>query len=50
LFDLKNDPGESRNIATEHRDLVRAMQATADQWLLETAPVRPPYYYSNRKP
>jgi arylsulfatase A-like enzyme len=50
LFDLKNDPGESRNVATEHQDLVRAMQATADQWLLETAPVRPPYYYSKRKP
>lgn len=50
LFDLEKDPGESRNIAADHRDIVDAMQSTADQWLAKTAPVHPPYYYSKRKP
>lgn len=49
LFDLKNDPKEMRNVAAEHQEIVRAMQTTADRWLSETAPVHPPYHYSNRK-
>lgn len=47
--DLQNDPGESWNVAVEHKDLVRTMQATADQWLSQTGPVRPPYFFSKKQ-
>ena len=49
LFDLENDPRETRNVAAEHNSMVTSMQAIADEWLKATQPVRPPYYYSKNK-
>ena len=49
LFDLSRDPDESCNVAADHQDVVQSMQATADQWLNRTQPVRPPYFYRKRK-
>jgi arylsulfatase A-like enzyme len=49
LFDLENDPDETRNVAAEHGNVVTSMQAMADEWLKATQPVRPPYFYSKKK-
>lgn len=49
LFDLTDDPDESRNVAEDHQDIVQSMQATADQWLNQTQPIRPPYFYSKKR-
>jgi len=49
LFDLENDPDETRNVAAEHGNVVTSMQAMADEWLNATQPVRPPYFYSKKK-
>lgn len=32
LFDLSEDPGESRNIATAHPDIVHMLVQKLDQW------------------
>src|SRR5206468_104945 len=38
LYDLKNDPGEKRNVITEYPDTVRAMRAAYDRWWSEILP------------
>ena len=48
LFDLVNDPKETTNVATSHPDVVAQMQAMANSWLVDTQPVRPPFFYSRR--
>jgi arylsulfatase A-like enzyme len=32
LYDLKNDLGESKNVASEHPDIVQRLQKAADAW------------------
>src|SRR5206468_296883 len=32
LHDIKNDPGETRNVIAEHAQVVAAMRAAYDQW------------------
>ena len=49
LFDLKEHPDESRNVAADHPETVGSMQGIADRWLQKTQPVRPPYFYSDKK-
>lgn len=39
LFDLKNDPDEMTNVVKKHPELVKALSAKIDQWLLATGPV-----------
>jgi arylsulfatase len=38
LYDLKADPGETKNIAAEHADVVKAMSAAYDTWWDEVLP------------
>ncbi len=38
LFDLATDPGEKKNIAAEHPDIVKKMDAAYDQWWAEVLP------------
>jgi arylsulfatase A-like enzyme len=39
LYDLKNDPGESKNIAAEHPEVVAVMKRATQQWLKDSGPV-----------
>jgi hypothetical protein len=32
LFDVVNDPGESKDIAAQHRDVVERMSAELERW------------------
>jgi arylsulfatase A-like enzyme len=48
LFDLKNDPDETRNVADNHRDVIASMRSMANDWMKATQPVRPPYFYSKK--
>jgi len=38
LYDLKTDPGETRNVITEHTKVVAEMRAAYDQWWGEIPP------------
>ena len=38
LFDLKNDPGETKNVAAEHPDVVARLEAAYDKWWAEVVP------------
>jgi arylsulfatase A-like enzyme len=38
LYDIKADPGETKNIITEHPEVVAAMRAAYDQWWAEVLP------------
>jgi arylsulfatase len=38
LFDLKADPGETRNIAAEHPEVVARLEAAYDKWWAEVVP------------
>ena len=38
LYDLKTDPGEKNDIAAEHPDVVKRMDAAYDQWWAEVFP------------
>jgi arylsulfatase A-like enzyme len=49
LFDLQQDPHETRNVAEKHTEVVQSMQTIADEWMKATKPVRPPYFYSKKK-
>ena len=33
LFDLIDDPSESKDLASEHPDIVKAMKATLGEWV-----------------
>ena len=39
LYDLKADPGESRNVITDHPDVLTKLRAAYDQWWTETQPL-----------
>jgi arylsulfatase len=39
LYDLKNDPGESRNVIAEHPEVVTALRAAYDKWWEEVQPL-----------
>jgi len=39
LYDLKADPGESRNVIAEHPEVVKALRASYDQWWTEVQPL-----------
>jgi len=32
LFEIKTDPGESNDVASQHRDVVNALDAEYDRW------------------
>jgi arylsulfatase len=38
LYDLKDDPGETKNIAAEHPEIVREMEPAYDRWWQEVLP------------
>lgn len=38
LYDIQNDPGETRNVIAEHPDAVASMRAAYDQWWEEILP------------
>ncbi len=39
LYDLKNDPGESRNVIAEHPEVVAGLRAAYDKWWDEVQPL-----------
>jgi arylsulfatase len=39
LYDLKADPGETRNVANEHPEVVASLRADYDAWWSETVPL-----------
>ncbi len=39
LYDMQADPGEKRNIAAEHPEVVREMDAAYDKWWAEVLPL-----------
>lgn len=39
LYDLKNDPGETKNVITDHPDVVASLRAAYDTWWSETLPL-----------
>ena len=39
LYDLKADPGESKNVLAEHPDVVAALRAAYDQWWTDVQPM-----------
>ncbi|MES1261356.1 MAG: sulfatase/phosphatase domain-containing protein, partial [Acidobacteriota bacterium] len=41
LYNLANDAGETKNMASAEPDVARALQASLDHWLEEMAPVMP---------
>ena len=59
LYDLRSDPGEQQDVAAEHPDVVRTMDAAYDKWWEEVLPLLenenavgpkiPPYQESYRK-
>ncbi len=38
LFDLKADPGEKNDVAAQHPDIVKQLEAAYDKWWAETLP------------
>ncbi len=38
LYDIQADPGETKNVAEEHADVVAAMRAAYDEWWEEVLP------------
>jgi arylsulfatase len=38
LFDLKQDPGETRNVISDHPEVVSKLRAAYDQWWMEVLP------------
>jgi arylsulfatase len=38
LYELKSDPGETKNIAAEHPDVIKEMSAAYDKWWEEVLP------------
>jgi hypothetical protein len=38
LFDLKNDPGEKRNVVEQHQQVARELEAVFDRWWKEIQP------------
>lgn len=38
LFDLKNDPGEAKDVAEQHPDVVKRLKAAFDAWWKEALP------------
>ena len=41
LYDLRNDPGEMKNVAKDKPDVAATMQAATNEWLKATGPVLP---------
>jgi arylsulfatase A-like enzyme len=39
LYDVKADPGEQTDLATQHPDVVKEMDAAYDKWWTETLPL-----------
>lgn len=39
LFDLKTDPGETKDVISEHPDVVATLRATYDQWWTDVQPL-----------
>ena len=39
LYDLKNDPGETKNVIAAHPELVAGLRAAYDQWWIEVQPM-----------
>jgi arylsulfatase len=39
LYDLKADPGEKKNVITEHPEVVAQLRAAYDQWWNEVQPL-----------
>lgn len=39
LFDMQNDPGQTKNVIEEHPEVVRAMRAAYDAWWKATRPL-----------
>jgi hypothetical protein len=39
LYDVKADPGEQTDLATQHPDVVKVMDAAYDKWWTETLPL-----------
>jgi len=39
LYDLYNDPGESKNVAAEHPEIVQQMKSAYDKWWSEVRPL-----------
>lgn len=37
LYDIRRDPGQKQNVAAEHRDVVRRLQAEYERWWKETS-------------
>jgi arylsulfatase A-like enzyme len=49
LYDLKNDPGEMKNIAAEHPEVAEKMQKATDAWFKKTGDALPVKYLRNAK-
>ena len=39
LYDLKNDPGETKNVIAEHPEVVATLRAAYDQWWADVQPL-----------
>jgi arylsulfatase len=39
LFDLKSDPGETKNVITEHPEVVASLRASYDRWWADVQPL-----------
>ena len=39
LYDLKADPGEVKNLATSHGEIVTRLNAAYDSWWIQTLPL-----------
>lgn len=52
LYDIENDPGETKNVIMQHPDVVAAMRKAYDAWWTETRPlmVNEHVPYSKEKP
>ena len=49
LYDIKNDPTETHNIAKSHPEIVKEMQKAVDEWIKKTGPIRPAKYLRDPK-
>ncbi|HCR29638.1 MAG TPA: arylsulfatase, partial [Opitutae bacterium] len=38
LFDLKNDPGETKNVINEYPEVVAQLRAVYDKWWIKVQP------------
>ena len=38
LFDLKNDPGETKNVINEYPEVVAKLRAVYDKWWIKVQP------------